>query len=279
MYNRCLLATDLSDIADCLLGFIPALIEQGMDRLDLVHVTDSRYPGGPAAEQSSTEIEIALQERVDYISSKYDLTVQAHNRRGYPAGQILNTAHEIEAKLIIAGSRGHNWLAEYMIGSTAADLIRISKKPLLLGRFKEPEDTEHEIPPLMTSTPWDNMVVGTDLSEVSGRVENTVQRLCEHSQQIHLVSVYTTKMAKKYSREAIEKHLENISSKYSSNCTVNWKIEEGITSRVLESTADEIDASLIVVGKRGGGALRKLLLGSTPAELSRFSKHHLLVIP
>ena len=279
MYKRGLLAHDLSDIADCLLGFIPALIEQGMDRLDLVHVTDSRYPGGQAANMSSDEVEAALQERVDYITAKYDLTVRSHNRRGFPAGQILNTAHEIEAELIIAGSRGHNWLSEYMIGSTAADLIRISKKPLLLGRFKEPEDTEHEIPPLMTSTPWDNMVVGTDLSEVAGRVENTVQQLCEYSDDIHLVSVYTSKMAKKYSREDIKGHLEKISSKYSPSCNVDFRTEEGVTSRVLENIANEVDASLIVVGKRGGGALRKLLLGSTPAELSRFSSHHLLIIP
>ena len=66
-------------------------------------------------------------------------------------------------------------------------------------------------------------------------------------------------------------------------------VEQGVDTRTividaqpagaLLSIADDCDADLIVVGRRGTGGFEELLLGSIPSQLALYANRPLLIIP
>jgi nucleotide-binding universal stress UspA family protein len=66
-------------------------------------------------------------------------------------------------------------------------------------------------------------------------------------------------------------------------------VEDGVETRTividaqpagaLLSIADDCDADLIVVGRRGTGGFEELLLGSVPSQLALYANRPLLIIP
>jgi nucleotide-binding universal stress UspA family protein len=65
------------------------------------------------------------------------LTVTAEVARGAPAKVIVNTAHRIEADLIVLGTHGKSGMTAFWQGSVAPKVIIQSDVPLLLVRLHE----------------------------------------------------------------------------------------------------------------------------------------------
>jgi nucleotide-binding universal stress UspA family protein len=59
---------------------------------------------------------------------------------GHPARQILATAEEGDFDLIIMGTHGHGKFEEKMIGSTARDVIRQSRRPVMVVCLPEAQN-------------------------------------------------------------------------------------------------------------------------------------------
>lgn len=61
-----------------------------------------------------------------------------------------------------------------------------------------------------------------------------------------------------------------------------WSIEQrvvdGRPASVIESVADEVDADLVVLGSRGRGTMRAMLLGSVSAEVAANARRSVLVV-
>ncbi|MGB9347418.1 MAG: universal stress protein, partial [Ilumatobacteraceae bacterium] len=57
------------------------------------------------------------------------------------------------------------------------------------------------------------------------------------------------------------------------------RIEPGDARTALEQVADETGASLLVVGTRGLGAVRGLLLGSVAGYIARYSTRPIAIVP
>jgi nucleotide-binding universal stress UspA family protein len=56
-------------------------------------------------------------------------------------------------------------------------------------------------------------------------------------------------------------------------------LEEGGAAETLMHVADERDATMIVVGRRGSGGFAELLLGSVPHRLSHHARRPVVVVP
>ncbi len=72
---------------------------------------------------------------------------------------------------------------------------------------------------------------------------------------------------------------EAIARVTASGVTVETRIEWKAASVALMDVAKELDASMIVVGTQGVGAIRGMLLGSTAYKLLHHSKIPVLVVP
>jgi nucleotide-binding universal stress UspA family protein len=53
---------------------------------------------------------------------------------GYAAREIINDAEELNADVIVMGSRGRGDLAGLLLGSTAHKVIHLSSRPVLIVR-------------------------------------------------------------------------------------------------------------------------------------------------
>lgn len=62
------------------------------------------------------------------------LTARAELLLGYPPKQILRVARELEADLIVVGSRGLGRMKSAVLGSTSHDVLANSDRPVLVVR-------------------------------------------------------------------------------------------------------------------------------------------------
>jgi nucleotide-binding universal stress UspA family protein len=59
--------------------------------------------------------------------------------------------------------------------------------------------------------------------------------------------------------------------------TVDWRVVDGRPASVIRTVAGELDADLVVMGSRGHGAIRSMLLGSVSAEIAGNADRPVLV--
>ena len=57
------------------------------------------------------------------------------------------------------------------------------------------------------------------------------------------------------------------------------RVVDGDPATAIMELADEVDAAMVVVGRRGRGGLAELLLGSVPRRLTHHCEHPVLVVP
>lgn len=77
-----------------------------------------------------------------------------------------------------------------------------------------------------------------------------------------------------------EKMLDKLIEKYkASGVEMEYKIVDGVASISVARIADEIDATLIVMGTQGASGIKKALIGTTTVNLIREANCPVLVVP
>ena len=81
-------------------------------------------------------------------------------------------------------------------------------------------------------------------------------------------------------REDMTRELEDVWCKSLRDAGVKYRavMEEGRAASVIEKVANDTDADIVVVGRRGRGGVAELLLGSVSHELVLHCKRPVLVI-
>ena len=68
----------------------------------------------------------------DFLRNRFTIPVHAGLRKGDPSQVVLEDADEHRIDLLIIGKRKHGRLERLFVGSTAQDLIKHSKRPVLV---------------------------------------------------------------------------------------------------------------------------------------------------
>lgn len=107
-------------------------------------VRDRRWARGEATQRwlqgLREEVESSLEEARRLVGD--DVAVRTELREGWPATEVAASARG--AGLVVAGSRGYGRLRRLVLGSTAAELLRIAEVPVLVTPrgVGGPEDDE-----------------------------------------------------------------------------------------------------------------------------------------
>lgn len=106
--------------------------------LMLVNVIPAPEPVGPEAVFAGTQLDVhshMQKESASLLSAAQQklsgTQCQIFTREGSPSEQILALAEELNVGMIVMGSRGRNRFAEFLLGSTAEDVIRRAKCPVM----------------------------------------------------------------------------------------------------------------------------------------------------
>ncbi|RMF89098.1 MAG: universal stress protein [Methanobacteriota archaeon] len=136
MFERIVVALDLSEDPEKVSGLIRDLGGEGRRRIYLIHVVDVDS-AGPMAGTLQADDEKALKSFAERLS-KEGLEVETRVALGSPAEEILSFADEVEAGLVVVGRHRKGRLAKTFLGSVSEAVIRRSKRPVLVLKEMTP---------------------------------------------------------------------------------------------------------------------------------------------
>jgi nucleotide-binding universal stress UspA family protein len=139
VYDKILVAVDHSKMSDRAVVAARDLALLSKGEVWVLHLREREVApktGTMPADETADEAHAAVAASVDVLAQA---GVKAHGEVrntifGYAAREIVNDAKEIDADVIVLGSRGRGDLAGLLLGSTAHKVIHLSDRPVLVVR-------------------------------------------------------------------------------------------------------------------------------------------------
>jgi nucleotide-binding universal stress UspA family protein len=281
LFRRVLFPTDFSLYADAALGCVKEL--RGLREIVLLNVIDRRM-----------HLSVLLTVEMLSQTARGDLAklektvrdggavVRSLVKVGIPPREIVMTANEEDASVIVMGARGTSLFRELFLGSTTSDVMRNSRKPVLIIRFKLVKKLGNIECERVCQDLLGKILFATDFSEQSRRALGLLQTLKESGAK-ELVLVHVVDRGENEEAQALQaaaqKELTGLEHELREE---GWRVKSiatiGIASKEIISIANAENASLIAVGARGKGIIEELLVGSTAEAIARRADRPVLVL-
>lgn len=284
MYDRILIPTDGSDGTD-------AAVARGLDvaatygaDVHVLYVVDNRpYDGLDLADEEEVEraalragqtAVTAVRER----AAEAGLDVTQATRTGVPHAEILGYVDDNDVGLVVMGTHGRTGAELAAVGSTTERILQRSDVPVLTVRLGDVADAEG----VTADASYDDVLVPTDGSDAAVRAAEHALGLAErydatlHALYVVDASVFEYGDAPRSLlgplREGGRKAVSEVEAMGSdASVPVTTRVAEGKPFRRILEHVEEVDADLVVVGRRGRTGLPEVLLGSTTARLVRLA--------
>jgi len=147
MFEKLLYPTDFSDVSKKALEYIEQLKKFGAKTVVVLHVIDERTAwsavgaGDDAGAVGVADLQAKMEQgaenemRVTEAKLKESgFNVKVRIERGIPFREILRVEEEEDVSAVVIGSHGKSMVEEMLLGSVSEQVIRKSKKLLLVVR-------------------------------------------------------------------------------------------------------------------------------------------------
>ena len=139
MYDRILVAVDHSEISDRAVLAARDLAVLSKGEVWVLHLREREIgvkTGVLVPDETTDEANAQVAASVEVLTQA---GVKAHGEVrntifGYAAREIVNDAIEVDADVIVMGSRGRGDIAGLLLGSTAHKVIHLTDRPVLVVR-------------------------------------------------------------------------------------------------------------------------------------------------
>jgi nucleotide-binding universal stress UspA family protein len=187
--------------------------------------------------------------------------------RGPAAPVLLGAAAKSDADMLVLGARGLGGFAGLMLGSVSQHCVEHSPCPIVVLRG------EHDV----SDGP---IVIGLDGSEGATQALEWAIDLAQATGSrivaVHAPGTGANNAVVDAGRQALEHWCAPIERR---GVMYELRVEAGDAREVLDQVAEATDASLLVVGTRGLGAVRGLLLGSVAGYVARYASRPIGIVP
>lgn len=294
---RILLATDGSEEAASAARTAIELSGKTGSELYVVYVGDSaRHVGdmGPvildpqvedqAQQRLDGEAQRLLDERVEKIEAQGGTVTRSYLETGNQADGIVRLAEEIDAGMIVMGSRGRGGIRRALMGSVSEGVTRHAHCPVLVVRG----ETSQELFPA-------RIVLAVDGSEESRAATETATSLATSTgSELYVVHAGFTahlpyahpymaenvrsfaEQAEKEAREFLDDQAERIRA--DTDAPVHAHLRLGTPEKEIVELAEEVDAGLVVLGSRGLGGIQRSLMGGVSDSVVRHAGCPVLIV-
>jgi nucleotide-binding universal stress UspA family protein len=266
-----LVAIDGSEYSDYALNIAVKLGEKFSSVLDLVHVN----PLPSEKSTPPTKADNVLDDRVGIVKERKLICNPINIQSNDPADEILKLANSGTYDLVVLGSRGLGGLKNLVLGSVSSKVAKESKYSVLVVKSR------------IETVP--RILLGYDGSEKSERALELASDLgMKFGAQVDVTCVLNIPVSPEaYIGSEIDKWekdmrimLESAIAKLRANgIRSQGKIlEHSNIALALTNEAEKESFDIIIVGSRGQGRLKSLLLGSVASGIANSSKTNVLIV-
>ncbi len=244
-------------------------------KLTFAHVHSGELrPSHAFAPAVVREERVASEELLERELAAADVDAELVSVVASGAGQGLHEqAERQQADLLVVGSCGHGLVGRAMLGDDARAALNGAPCPVAIAAVG---DAEHP-------AAFARIGVGYNGSPESKRALALARKLAESSgASIHALEVVSMPsyayggLVAPAMGDAIDAMLEQANDSLRELPEVEGRAVYGLAGEELASFGDDVD--LLVVGSRGYGPIRRLVLGSTSDYLERHARCSLLVL-
>ena len=273
------------------LSYAIPLAKQFRAAVHLVHVSESDEASNVSGvrhlmRETAKSIEF-LRQRLSETHKKHLSAFwpeNCHVRTGQPFQEICDLAREINAGLIVIGTRGQTGLQRILLGSTAERVVRFASRPVLVvRRRKEPKE-------IMVR----NILAPIDFSQcsMSGAMYAAffAKTFDARLLLLHVFSGVMPGLTGKTSKALKENDaidLENARLDMEAFTQLDFlrkvkratEVRAGYAVDEICCEARKSDIDLVVIATHGRTGFNRMLLGSVAEHVVRYSKCPVMVVP
>ena len=276
---RAVYATDLSAAIDTAIDSricLECLGRYGIDEIDLITVTSPNVTTGMPGSDVGERTRNGLDRQRRQLESE-GFTVHTHVVRGTPHRRSNGLAEQVNADLIIVGSRGQSPLKQRFIGGTVKNVARTAVSPLLVQRIVDTGDGLE----VANRHLFRRILYATDFSENAETAFEQFERTKTATQKATLLHVRPPeRRAGATEVEDAEDRLEAKADRLREmDIETQTMVRAGEAVEEILATEGDVDPTSILIGGRGRSRLRRLLLGSTSEDVTARAESNVLLVP
>lgn len=274
MIDRILVPTDGSDGAVAALEYAIGLARDRDATVHILSVVDTTREGLTVAD--TDVLEVYERNGAETVASAAEhvgecgVPVIDAVERGDPHAVIREYATDVDADLIVMGTRGRRGLERFLLGSVTERVVRTSEVPVLTVRDGR-----------SGSYPFEDVLVATDGSVcASAAVETGSELAAQQGATVHLLSVVDVAAVagdtgtgelfeglEASARAALEDASEVATA--AGPPEVLTALEVGRVAAEITAYADDRDVDAIVVGTHGRQGVKRCVMGSVAERVVR----------
>lgn len=283
MLSKVLIATDLSGTSYNMMQSLKELKKFNITSLILTHVIDLKYSTVVPPQLKDESLLLLNKEAEILINEGFNVTIDL--RIGTCWKEILDSAKDNKASMIIIGSHGKSVAKEIILGSVTSELIENANLPVLVLKMSD-FDTEKKarFSSVKISHLFDNILFATDFSQETEGVKKFLKDNRDFIKELTIAYVQEPIILEQPIEFNINEldaialnRLENIEKEL--NIPSKKELLHGIPSLEIADLINSNNFTLVVMGTRGLGLASRLLLGSTSRYVIRHSKATVLIVP
>jgi nucleotide-binding universal stress UspA family protein len=208
-----------------------------------------------------------LEDLATELARAQGITVNAHLSIGHPVEQVIRHADEVDAGLVVTGTRGAGFFRGVVVGSTAERIAKRSARPVLMVRQLPHEPYRRILVPVDFSA-WSRSLIELALQvapEATLVLMHAVELPFEGKMRIAGVAEETVSRYRDAARREAQQRLHDLAADVGLNADrVRLSTPSGADPWMLVvQDEQEHDCDLVVIGRQGRHAVDEFLLGST----------------
>ncbi len=291
MARKLLFAVDFSPYTEKLLGCAGELASAGLNEIIVLNVVEDRGEVKSSAEALADDIAEAEAD-VDKLADQLEeegLKVERVVKTGNPAQVIVETASEEDVDLIFLGAHGKHLRKKSIVGSVSERVLKLADHSVMIQHCRVNKKKGGYTCENTCSNIFGNILMASDFSKYGDSIRPLLVDLAQtFCTPITLLHVQEGKEDGGYQivieaeREKIKdkmQDLQELSYEMGDYCkSVRVDIVNGSPPSAILAYADEIDASLIILGAYGAGGAADNKLGRVAEKIIGKSERPVLVL-
>ncbi len=279
MFNRVLVAMDLSPATEALISALPGLKDFGTEEIHLVHATKpTAHPVSRSLRQVE-ELRARLRKLAERLGEDgFSVTVDLPS--GPAAAEIVRVAEERDPSILMVGTRSHTKLYEAFVGSVAWELVRRARRPVLLHRIEASRPDPEAALESRTSGLPERVVHPTDFSEAANGTFPWVEGLARLGVPeivlLHVEDANTTE-----TREEAQGKLDDLGERLEKAGApeVRTLVRSGEPAEEILAAGGRNPHAMVVMATHGRGFFPEIVLGSESRRVARQAAAPVLLVP